>query len=769
MVAQLASIPRNLDQTVDTLEGGALTVGTTEFEIEDNDGNPTIWTGVGYTSNQLSLNGAHSATTTTFNYFGDASAYNPGDYFYIGTETILIGGKGANTFTGCTRAQFRSTAQAFAAGYPLSLRPYTMANRRCWYNEVARDASTGSTMSTLDPDRCVRFAGTARAYRLKDGTYSTYLLTCESLDRELDRNCFRYFRSFKLSGSIISDDAGDNGNTQVYGWPGYTQGYDFLYNFNGTLFTTSGESFLLRIDNEIFAAKLYSVAGVSNPIIQLVARGLFGTQPVAHKEGALVQEIFPVVRKSTAANATWDKATSKFSSVATTNSPLDADHPLLLILQMLLSTGAGTNTAGGATRNYDVLPVDYGMAVDYTRVDITGIEAAAMEEPTLRFSGLVEAPLNFCDFMRQVLKIAGYYYIITVGDKFTIRRLRPPKPDVSSRAITNSNRIRKFVTSWDANWTGAVRQLVFSIGWDIIAQKYKRVIIVNVNDGDIYSKGLARTLEFESKFLYPGGSGIPGELDAEAFDVDAWIVGRGDFYSTRYGRPPPIIRERVDYSYIDTEIGDMVAVTHSNLPDVALGAKGLTASLGEVVSKSIDEVSKTIEFSILLTGWMLGSYRFIAPCVDLATDINGLRFGITTNKFTEPLGPQGGAQNDDSIEKSNAALVAAFFPGIRVWVWTPDYKHRQLAQIMSDSTGEVTMLPSPTLLKADWDVEFTTILGGDNVPQIGCHITHADYDTCHTDALSVGSEDPIVTYAFGANANDKLGAALDTAHKYFPT
>jgi hypothetical protein len=50
------------------------------------------------------------------------------------------------------------------------------------------------------------------------------------------------------------------------------------------------------------------------------------------------------------------------------------------------------------------------------------------------------------------------------------------------------------------------------------------VAIFTLNDADIFSKGLAKTVELETRLVYPGGSGIPGDIVTRAFQVRAESV-----------------------------------------------------------------------------------------------------------------------------------------------------------------------------------------------------------------------------------------------------
>lgn len=609
---QLLSLPKLVSQTIDTLRGGNLSTGQATFEILDKDAQPTYWTSL--SSGSYSLASAVSAAATSWTMVNAASiAVN--DYLYAGTETVQVTAKVGSTLT-VTRGMFRSTPQAFPSRFPVSAFPYAMANRRCWFYQVfdasSRTVGTWSSLA-LDADKVLRFAGQLTAYNLRDNDPSSYVLTAESMDREMNRPAFRTLRQFRLSGTSIKDGLNSGAQPcQVAGWPGYSSGYDTLWNFDGSGFTVN-EQLLLMIDDELFAGQVTSVAPAQ---MRLLARALYGTRAEVHKEGTLVREVVPVVAHSnqtvTGQNAHWAEVISKFNAIPLWQGDVGADHPVVLALTVLCSTGLGTNF-DPLYRNCDRLPEEWGMGISHTRIDWETCEAAAREEPALRFTGLITEPMNAVEFVRQLLTFAGYYFTVATGDLLTIRRLRPPLPDETTRTITNANRIRNHYPTWDANWSGAIRQLHFKYGYDVVTGKHKRVTVFTLNDADIFSKGLAKTVELETKLVYPGGSGIPGDIVTRAFDVDMWLLQRAEYYRTRYGRPPPIIRERVDYSFLDVEVGDIVAVTSAWLP--SNGARGMSNILGEVIAKDPDDAARVIDLTILMTGETVTAAAYIAPSI----------------------------------------------------------------------------------------------------------------------------------------------------------
>jgi hypothetical protein len=92
-------------------------------------------------------------------------------------------------------------------------------------------------------------------------------------------------------------------------------------------------------------------------------------------------------------------------------------EPFTLVLQLLTSTGTGTNGP------YDSWPEHYGLGIPQAYIDITAIEttAALVAAPNFRFS--LQAPVTAKDWIeREVLQVLNCYPVVTQDGKYTIKR-----------------------------------------------------------------------------------------------------------------------------------------------------------------------------------------------------------------------------------------------------------------------------------------------------------------------------------------------------------
>lgn len=95
-------------------------------------------------------------------------------------------------------------------------------------------------------------------------------------------------------------------------------------------------------------------------------------------------------------------------------------HPLTLALQILTSTGKGVNGP------YDTLPVEDGVGIDASLIDIAGIEKVRDEDfPNTVFTFTITGPARFKEWLeREILKPLNLYPVVLQTGQLTFRRYR---------------------------------------------------------------------------------------------------------------------------------------------------------------------------------------------------------------------------------------------------------------------------------------------------------------------------------------------------------
>lgn len=152
-----------------------------------------------------------------------------------------------------------------------------------------------------------------------------------------------------------------------------------------------------------------------------LGRGLFGTEPLAH-------------RNETPIRIHWTTASIPTSGAIT------GHDPLTIFLRFLLSTGSGLNYSGSGT-NYDTYQYGAGLGIPYQRVDITGIEALqALPEydSNIKMFFLMTGEDKAKKFLQEeLLRPYGMYMTVTNEGIITVKW--PKNPEKYYVSLANNN------------------------------------------------------------------------------------------------------------------------------------------------------------------------------------------------------------------------------------------------------------------------------------------------------------------------------------------
>lgn len=747
----LQQIPANFDAQLDPLEGTPQTGGQVEFHIGDADGSPTLWTANANKAKWLYVGVFVAAGDVTIQYTGIAdTALFPtgGGTLYIGLEAITYTAHNTGTkqFTGCTRAKYRTRAKTYGVGFPITPQPITMRGRRVWYYQAAQRRDTLPQATVADADKVLRFLGRLENLRLADHNIGVYILSVLSMEKELDRGIFRALGTLRdLTQKGIAGPPHTDPGVRTAGEPGGSEIGSKLYTSDAAQFN-NGRNRLFMIDDEVVG---FSFGDSSGPFARLNERGCFNTPLQVHKPGFVAKEVAWVCYvDNMSGTVPFEHAACEFNSVETLTSPLPPDHPLMVLLQIVLSTGLGTNFTAGK-RNYDVLPEDWGLGIDVTRVDVAGIEKVASECPNLRVAGVIKEEVPFMRLAKSLLAPYGFFLTTDIGDSLTVRRLRPPMPDEAVKTITRNDVINKNHPGWDGNLSGAVQEVIFNHSKNIKTNDWQNLNRNIFLDAKLFTDDQGRRITYDMPLLYEKGSIVSGAPRVGGQpNVDLLLLERADYFKQGYARPPPIVSARLHYKHIDLKVGDVVSVTMSLLPNVGTGARGLTTALMRVMKKTIDDQTKTVIVALWDTGYNINDYRYIAPSLQIttvpSTGVGPIVITVAANAFTLAVDGQkdmlllkpDGTLQDWCTELMNAAFNIAHVP--------KDFSATNSLGILAVNTGanQVTLNFVPGTMVAGDFLVFNTYLGA---------------TASHK-----------ATYAAAVDSDLLLGGSADAAHRYFP-
>jgi hypothetical protein len=413
------------------------------------------------------------------------------------------------------------------------------------------------------------------------------------------------------------------------------------------------------------------------------------------------------------------------------------DHPLFRFLQILLSTGSGTNTSGSARYNYDCLPPGAGLGIPIESVDVSAIEELADLTAGYEFVARVTAVVDDArEFFARMLLPYGFIVSPGIDKAITVRRLAALGPDAVSGAATITNadlvvdkdgrpvtlkgpKFEDTLVAGAIKWSerrgyydGTKPDGGFSIG---VASEETEGLFVDARPIEVDAFGLTRE------------SGLFVRASPDSLEFDDLLSNFVHIIHTRYALPPSILTVAVRMSAgIDLLPGDFVSVTLPNIPNARSATRGLTAEVFEVVAKTIDFKRNLCELELSQSAHGTARTRYVAPACDITAWNGGTKVLTVAEHSFSATG-----DNDDSD---------AFIDGDRVVVASADLKDKS-------SVTYITARAATTITLND----AVTVDGG--APASGMVLIHAPYTATNQPTATKAK------YAFRAGSDGYLSTS----------
>src|SRR3990167_854950 len=293
---------------------------------------------------------------------------------------------------------------------------------------------------------------------------------------------------------------------------------------------------------------------------------------------------FEVLERSLAADrVTWVVTATDVQRVADTSVFLGAsenskvilgpEHPFLLALRVLQSTGTGANGT------YDTLAEANGVGMPSTLVDVAGIVALkATVQPNVLFEFSISSPADALAWVQtQCFAPLGCVPFITEDGKLSVKQLLLAALASDSVATLTTANIMQI--AWQAGDRGIVNAIDVDYDWDtdpVLPNAYARREQYRSGastdpDSSIGKYGRKPTLRLTCQ-------GVRTARDAiSLLDSLATRTFR------RFAEPGGLLQVDVQYrSAHHLEVGDIVTVTHPDVPNLSAGLRGLSSALMQV-------------------------------------------------------------------------------------------------------------------------------------------------------------------------------------------
>lgn len=283
-------------------------------------------------------------------------------------------------------------------------------------------------------------------------------------------------------------------------------------------------------------------------------------------------------------------------------------NPVDIMLQIILSTGTGTNKTAGQT-NYDVLPACQGIGVPISLVNV-----ANFQKQRDRFISWIYFSNNFSEqvtglkfFQQHIYRQAQCYLFTNKSGQLDINMVYYPLPQANPITIDLSN--VKGIPQFNSNLqTGNDFYNEIDARWD-----YKPVGDLFVSNELFTQLGSQQTyeersvMEIECRFV--------NSRDDGQKVVDRMI----NIMSQRFRNPLPLIQCDCFAQLQPINVGDKVLLNHPQVPNLNTGKLG-GSYICEVVGSTPDYVNDVIHLTLFAIGLSTPKrYAVIGPAAPAGT------------------------------------------------------------------------------------------------------------------------------------------------------
>lgn len=311
-------------------------------------------------------------------------------------------------------------------------------------------------------------------------------------------------------------------------------------------------------------------------------------------------------------------------------------NPMNILLACLTSTGAGTNG------DYDYLAEVDGLGIDDDYIDVSGIEAIRDDwfpgaSHYMKFT--ITKRLKASEFFeKEIFKVLNLYPLIDGTGKFKIKRFTPPLVTSDSVQTFDEDNIVD-LPAYDMNLPALINEVECFYnhdGDDFDDELYY------VDSTSVTNRGPGKKpVTIKSKGLHSDLS--PGSLDIDVVNI---FARRKGVVFGRYATPPIKLQLSTFFSQFISEAGDIVPITHSKLPDIESGTRGLDEARMEIIKKDVDFKAGKVKIEALNTGFDKSIYGVIS---DLSTDYDASSAAEKLYCFIADGSNKLGAAGDDAI------------------------------------------------------------------------------------------------------------------------
>jgi hypothetical protein len=293
--------------------------------------------------------------------------------------------------------------------------------------------------------------------------------------------------------------------------------------------------------------------------------------------------------------------TSIFTTADEDTSVTISGNPLDLVMQILTSTGAGTNGT------YDTLAETNGRGIDDDLIDIATIEEIRDSYfPTLDWSFTLLESWEAKDFIESQIMLPLGLYLTTKNDgSISMKRVAPPLLADNPVHLNEDNiigipRIKKKLPYM-------INEIVWKRDYDSTTDEWgKHQIYINSDSLNKYKFSKQLTIESYA---------ATGDI------TDTLVADRNSRLDTRFADPYPVYDISAQWSDAKAiEEGEVIFLSHPKMAVLATGKRGVSAEdplVCEVVSAVPNVMRGTVAVTAIGTPWNFGARYVVISNLDI--------------------------------------------------------------------------------------------------------------------------------------------------------
>lgn len=340
---------------------------------------------------------------------------------------------------------------------------------------------------------------------------------------------------------------------------------------------TGGVCYIL-VDQEVI-----SYTGATTTTFTGCVRGLFGTTAVAHSDGATISNFFVL-----------------------------EGNPLTLALQILTSTGAGTNGP------YDVLPANAGLAIDVSLINVARFEQMRDRWlTTFKFRFEEFRPVTAKQFLEeQVYTFCNSYPTIDNNGLLSVNVYAPPLPSQINANLDDKQMVSPPTFSGNVFSDYFFNHIDFSYDYDFLADLNNTAKNNSTGPYDtrvFYDDPASQAVFNQAATKIWQSRGIRSAFVFQLMTA-AQIKNIATRFLKRFSIPSPKLKVRVFYETRLLEQADIFPLTSKKIPNLSNGKLGVDHQLMEIISIQPDYLNGIQTLEVINTGYSYGrKYGAISP------------------------------------------------------------------------------------------------------------------------------------------------------------